>query len=135
MSNMQLDDVLNILASVGTVSLRRIKNPVSATPGHTPHGGWYCECDVPGYHHNGGGKPILTFAGDSAQAAALGCLASIEEYLASDLAAEQRARYVKSHTMYKSLWDNATSEQRHCGFNRVSNPGALLPKATINYGD
>jgi hypothetical protein len=109
-TNMLLEDLLAILGRVGTVTLRKGTNDISATPGHKANtDGWTCELNVSGYHrpfgHGAGGSPLYISGrhgsgakpprGASATEAARHCLEELERFLESDEARECRDCYLK----------------------------------------
>ncbi|MFL6864062.1 MAG: hypothetical protein ACJ8DZ_13795 [Allosphingosinicella sp.] len=109
-TNMQLEDVLTILGRVGTVTLRKGTDDVSASPGHKADTeGWKCKIIVAGYlvpwGHGGRGGHQLTLEGEvpsevsrprglSALEAAKRTLDELAAFLESDRARLYRERYL-----------------------------------------
>jgi len=121
--NMQLADILAILGRVGTVTLRKGTNDVSATPGHAADTeGWSCELVIDGYLSPysdgcGGSQQTISRRGNtrglSATDAAKHTLFELERFLASEKAAVARECYLR--------WGNHRN--------------GVKPEAKINWGD
>ena len=135
-SNMQLDDVLAILGRVGTVTLRKGTNDVSATPGHRANTkGWTCEIGLAGYNNSGHTRASVDAKGETARDAAVACLEALERYLGGPKGRADRARYVSS-------WETMVARSGPCppnvpaySWQRMKHPGPMHPEAVINYGD
>lgn len=136
LANMQLEDMLAILGRVGTVTLRKGTNDVSATPGHTANtAGWVCEITIAGYHNCGysqsrmgawGCPPGLT-----ATEAARHTLAEVEAFLSGPKGKEERARYVSGYELRVAVVGKTSDTFR----NTYTHPGPIIPEARLDWSD
>lgn len=137
LSNMQLEDVLNILGRVGSVTLRKGTNDVSATPGHVADTtGWSCELSLAGYIDTGGMRQRLSGRfGDlrhrTALRAALDVLEELEIFLGGEAGKASRRRYEHHHQVRVGL----TGRRSDCFHSTYADPGPMVPEARIEWGD
>jgi hypothetical protein len=129
---MDTQDVLDLLANIGGVTLRKNKNERWASP--KPAGyklQWSIELTIAGYHDVGGMRQTLRASGETAKEAGEALYAALEAFLYGEAGKESRARYVKSHEVQQALWDKHP-EARYGGNGfRVTHPGELLPEITL----
>jgi hypothetical protein len=146
MSNMQLEDVLAILGRVGTVTLRKGTNDVSASPGHDADTkGWKCEVQLKGYlrpwgHGGPGGSPVSLGGwnapgGMTASQAAAHTLAMLEQFLESAEGKACRECYAKDYeAAVRRAGPRPASVPVH-QWQRGPHPGPMVPEAKIGWGD
>lgn len=97
-SNMFLEDLLEILSRWGNPKVRKVSFERAASPslvGRAPE--WECEIDFPGYWHSGYGRSYVNARAPSAKEAAEKCLAAAEKFLGGEMGREARARYVSGY--------------------------------------
>lgn len=131
MGNMSLEDILEMLGGVGSVTLRKSKNPRSASPGIAPFTGWTCEVSLPGYNNSGHTISIVSARGATGMEAADACHAAVEAFLDGDEGRTARERYETTHAFLRKRWEEATSDQRHSGHNPIRPPSDFAPPASL----
>jgi hypothetical protein len=127
-SNIDLESLLDLLYSKGSVTLRKIKDPVSAS-GQTAEelDYWTCSLGIKGYNHNGGSRVSLEGRGKTHREAAEACWTAWEEFINGPEAVSTRARYVEQWQVQRDLYDRATSYERS-GHNARYDPGPMEPE-------
>lgn len=144
MTNMLLEDILQILGRVGTVTLRKGTNDRSATAGHASDTcGWTCEITLSGYlrpyGHGGPGGSQLRLGssgrGLTARDAAAATLAELETFLKSDESKHCRDCYVRDWEGRVRMAGPRTEDIPSHMSSRVRHPGKIAPEARIEYGD
>lgn len=132
MSNITTDDILNIISDIGTTSIRRGTNDISASPGFTTDTkSWTCEVTIQGYLNVGFMSTTLSHTAPTPFLSADGLLEKIQEYLSSDKAKYERKAYVDDYNFNLDAHNRASKAERNHRYYLRRHPGKFIEEAKI----
>lgn len=125
-ANMQLDDLMDLLAAWGSLSLSRSRFPSAGSPhlkGRSVE--WKCELRIPGYKTTYG-EPRFETTGKTCRDAVEACYIKAEAYFSGPEGRAGRQAYLDEYAFYVERFEKANTYQR-MGFDAIRHPGKLLP--------
>lgn len=115
MSNLRLEDLMNLVAAMGTVQLRRTRFPGAGTPGLVGRPvRWEAELLVPGYR-DAYGQPTMRAQGLDPLSVMQDLYDKAETYFASDESRADRARYEANYAREVAHWESLNDSNKRWG--------------------